>query len=420
MAVNFGDIPGTDLFFRPPLITDEYFPTDLLSYGPTKLSEQLHEIMLELIETSKSMGLDDTEDPPLQLDIPQLAPLFTVSNVAIYISVFFHSLYWHLPVVHFPTFDPGNVSNPLLLSIFLTGATYSSSLDEAALLPRVLDVAEEHVFRKITTLSTQVAPPTHDLTRQTPTIQLLQAALIIEMLQFGQERIETRRRIRIIRHPSLVSLMRCLGIFHLKRSAPPTICTGDDGIWRALVTEEVCIRLASWVFLADGFLTVCFKNRPTISIFEMECPFPWRTELWEAENSSAFSRIAATDAAKLPMPSVREAIRLLLDNSEAGPVASSFPLSAEHLLIMIYGESHDNLISLTIPLKTYGRSVEFPRIPSQNRLLRLRAAEENQIRRHEMEADLELRVPGYKQRPDTAAGVPETRRRALAASHGDA
>ncbi|KOC08129.1 hypothetical protein AFLA70_14g006201 [Aspergillus flavus AF70] len=336
MAANFGDIPGAEMFFRPPLITDEYFPTDLLSYGPTKLSEQLHELMMELIETSKSMRPDDTENPQLQLDIAQLAPLFTVSNVAIFISVFFHSLYWHLPVVHFPTFDPGNVSNPLLLSIFLTGATYSSSLDEAALLPRVLDVAEEHVFRKITTLSTQVAPPTHDLTRQIPTIQLLQAALIIEMLQFGQERVETRRRIRIIRHPSLVSLMRCLGIFQLKRSAPPTVCTGDDSTWRALVTEEVCIRLASWVFLADGFLTVCFKNRPTISIFEMECPFPWRTELWEAENASAFSRIAATDEAKLPMPSVREAIRLLLDNSEPGPLPSSLPLSAEHLLIMIY------------------------------------------------------------------------------------
>ncbi|KAE8160454.1 hypothetical protein BDV40DRAFT_215910 [Aspergillus tamarii] len=336
MAANFGDIPGAELFFRPPLITDEYFPTDLLSYGPTKLSEQLHELMMELIETSKSMRLDDTEDPQLQLDITQLAPLFTVSNVAIFISVFFHSLYWHLPVVHFPTFDPGNVSNPLLLSIFLTGATYSSSLDEAALLPRVLDVAEEHVFRKITTLSTQVAPPTQDLTRQISTIQLLQAALIIEMLQFGQERVETRRRIRIIRHPSLVSLMRCLGIFQLKRSTPPTACTADDNTWRALVTEEVCIRLASWTFLADGFLTVCFKNRPTISIFEMECPFPWRTELWEAENASTFSRIAATDEAKLPMPSVREAIRLLLDNSEPGPLPSSLPLSAEHLLIMIY------------------------------------------------------------------------------------
>ncbi|KAE8381680.1 hypothetical protein BDV26DRAFT_278667 [Aspergillus bertholletiae] len=337
MATNFGDISGAELFFRPPLLTDEYFPTDLLSYGPTKLSEQLHDLMMELIETSKSMRIDDTKDQQLQLDITQLAPLFTVSNVAIFISVYFHSLYWHLPVVHFPTFDPGNISNPLLLSIFLTGATYSSSLDEAALLPRILDVAEEHIFRQVTALSTKAAPPTHDLKRQISTIQLLQAALIIEMLQFGQEQVETRRRIRIIRHPSLVSLLRCLGIFHLKRSRPPTVCTpGDDSTWRTLATEEVCIRLASWVFLADGFLTVCFKNRPTISIFEMECPFPWRTELWEAEDASMFSRIAATDAAKLPMPSVREAVRLLLDNSDAGPLPSSLPLSAEHLLIMIY------------------------------------------------------------------------------------
>ncbi|KAL4756693.1 Zn(II)2Cys6 transcription factor [Aspergillus foveolatus] len=338
MTAWFGDLSGSGSFFSPPFSTDDFISTDFLASGPgpTKLSGQLNELMMEVVETSRSMELEGSGTMQLPLDTAQLVPLFTVSNVGIFVSVFFHSLYWHLPVVHFPTFDPGNISNPLLLSTFLTGATYSNSFDEAALLPRLLDVAEEYIFRKVTALSTQSAPPILDATSNWSTIQLIQAGLIIEMLQFGQERVETRRRIRVIRHPSLVSLMRCLGIFNLKRSKPSTVVDVDDTLWKSLIAEEVCIRLASWTFLADGFLTLCFKNRPAVSIFELDCPFPWKTGLWEAENASTFSQVAMDHEEELPLPSIREAVRLLLESPNPGPVPSRFSLSAEHLLIIIY------------------------------------------------------------------------------------
>ncbi|KAL4881562.1 hypothetical protein BJY04DRAFT_207381 [Aspergillus karnatakaensis] len=325
-------------FFQPSLITDDIIPADFLIYGPTptKLSGQLDELMLELVETSKSMKPDELENTQTLPEASHLASVLTVSSIGTFISVFFHSLYWHLPVVHFPTFDPGNISNPLLLSVFLAGATYSGTFNEAALLPGILDVAEEYIFRKVTALSSQTAVTTNELTRHEPTIQLIQAALIMEMLQFGQEKLETRRRIRIIRHPSLVSLMRCLGMFQLKRPVPPTLGDSDDIKWREMVAEEVCIRLASWVFLADGFLTLCFKNRPTLSVFELDCSFPWRTELWEAENVSIFNRIFKEHGTEIPLPSIRDAIQLLLENPGAGPVSSRPSLSAEHLLIMIY------------------------------------------------------------------------------------
>ncbi|KAL3464731.1 hypothetical protein BJX64DRAFT_275644 [Aspergillus heterothallicus] len=364
MTSDFSDLLGGDVFFRPPLRTDEFLPFDFLSCGPspTKLSEQLNELMLELIETSKSMSLVDNSGALAPLyDISQLTPIFTASNLATFIAVFFQSLHWHLPVVHFPTFDPGNVSSPLLLSIFLTGAAYSSSSNDIGALSGLLDVAEEHIFRKITALSTQCVPPKKDITRQISTIQLMQAALIIEMLQFGQERIETRRRIRIIRHPNLISLMRCMGIFSLKRTLSPTYCNYDNNKWTELVSEEVCMRLASWVYLADGFLTLCFKNRPTVSIFEMDCSFPWRTELWEAENSSDFSQLAQTYDTEFPLPSIREAVRLLLDNPDTVSLPSKLSLSAEHLLILIYALNSLAFLARsdffgTVPLEKIGRA----------------------------------------------------------------
>ncbi|KAL2810475.1 hypothetical protein BJX63DRAFT_316784 [Aspergillus granulosus] len=363
MATSFGDLLGADTFFRAPLSTEEFLPFEFLSYGPspTKLSEQLNELMLEVIETSKSMRLGGNGGTMSLHDVAQLAPLFTVSNLATFITVFFHSLHWHLPVVHFPTFDPGNTFNPLLLAIFLTGAAYSSSSNNSTLLPSLLDVAEEHIFRQITTLSTQCAPPKNNITHQCSTIQLMQAALIIEMLQFGQEKVETRRRIRIIRHPSLISLMRCMGIFNLKRINSPTACNHDDNKWKELVAEEVCIRLASWVYLADGFLTLCFRNRPTVSIFEMDCSFPWRTELWESETASAFSQLAQAHSTELPVSSLREAVRLLLDSPDTTPLPAKLSLSAEHLLIMIYALNSLAFLTRsdyfgTVPLEKIGRA----------------------------------------------------------------
>ena len=208
-------------------------PEDLF---PSKLSTQLTELVTELVETSKSMEIDDAENQR-PLDIMELTALFGVSNISAFISAFFRSLHWHLPVVHFPTFDPGNLSNPLLLAIFLSGATYAGPFDGATLSPWIFDVAEEYIFRKVLNLST--ATSSKD-SAHLPTIQLIQGALIMEMLQFSRDDIQTRRRIRVMRHPCLVSTVRSLGIFQLKRSPSPH--SSDEVQWRNLVAEEVRIR----------------------------------------------------------------------------------------------------------------------------------------------------------------------------------
>ncbi|CAG8169889.1 unnamed protein product [Penicillium olsonii] len=331
---TFGDFQIPSLPFQLPSnlpsFADEYFLTqfnpDVLF--PSKLSTQLSEIMAELAETSKSMGLG-SPDSPHELDFTELSHLLDVSHISASITAFFQSLHWHLPVVHFPTFDPGNISNSLLLSIFLSGATYTTPLDGKGLPSALFDVAEEYIFRQIASLSTFALPKDHS------TIQLIQSALIIEMLQFGRDNMQTRRRIRIVRHPCLVSTIRSLGIFQLKREATPDLC--DEGTWRDLVAEEVCIRIACWVFLADGFLTVCFKNHPSISVFEMNCNFPWSSGLWEAESASSFSKIATSHSTERPLPRLSDVVTQLLEKPlSEGQIPWSLSISVEHLLILIY------------------------------------------------------------------------------------
>ncbi|KAJ5586598.1 hypothetical protein N7450_006385 [Penicillium hetheringtonii] len=328
------DFQISDLPFQISSSTDDSILTQYPSevFFPSKLSNQLTEIMADLVETSKSMSPSNPNQPET-LDIMELTSLLGVSNISSFISAFFHSLHWHLPIVHFPTFDPGNVSNALLLAIFMAGAAYTAPLERASMSPWLLDVAEEYIFRKVSNLP--ASPPPKDPATLLPTVQLIQSALIIEMLQFGRDDMQTRRRIRIVRNPCLVSTIRSLGMLQFKRRTRPRAC--DEPTWRIMVAEEMCIRIACWVFLADGFLTVCFKNHPSLSIFEMNCDLPWSAELWEAENAAVFSKMATAHPIQTPLPPLKEVVTQLLDTPTGeDSIQWSLSLSSEHLLILIY------------------------------------------------------------------------------------
>jgi hypothetical protein len=238
LAAFAENLPMPEFSTQPASSTDYLlfeYPSEVLF--PSKLSNQLTQLITELAETSKSM-INEPDNFQQPLDIMELTAMLSVSNISAFISAFFQSLHWHLPIVHFPTFDPGNISNPLLLAISLAGAAYSLPMDNTNFSPWIFDVGEEYIFRKIANSSTLSSPK--DLTHLMPTVQLIQSALIMEMLQFGRDDMQTRRRIRIIRHPCLVSAIRSFGILKLKRSTAPKIC--DDRTWRMLVAEEMCIR----------------------------------------------------------------------------------------------------------------------------------------------------------------------------------
>lgn len=105
-------------------------------------------------------------------------------------------------------------------------------------------------------------------------------------------------------------------------------------------------RVACWTFLADGFLTVCFKNHPQLTIFEMDCDFPWSTELFEAENVSSFNDVVTTQTTGSSLPTLRKVAESLLQMpSSTNRIPWDRSLSVEHLLMLIYG-MHTTPLSL--------------------------------------------------------------------------
>jgi hypothetical protein len=89
-----GNFQIPDLPFQIASNTDEsmltQYPHEVLF--PSRLSNQLTEIMTELVETSKSMTPSDTNQPET-LDIMELTSLLGVSSISTFISAFFHSLH---------------------------------------------------------------------------------------------------------------------------------------------------------------------------------------------------------------------------------------------------------------------------------------------------------------------------------------
>jgi len=201
------------------------------------MSNQLHHLTVDLIHTSESMASDDCGQQKA-LEMADLIPLFTISNLSTFISAYFHSLHWHLPIVHFPTFDPGRISDTLFLAVFLAGAKYANTSGDSDASPELLYVAEEYIFRRVSILPTTQTRGNAAFLGST--VETIQASLIIEMLQFSQDDVQTRRRIRVIRHPCLVSIIRSLGFFNLKRRTKLEVC--DENTWRAWISEEICIR----------------------------------------------------------------------------------------------------------------------------------------------------------------------------------
>jgi len=70
----------------------------------------------------------------------------------------------------------------------------------------------------------------------------------------------------------------------------------------------------------------------------MDCHLPWSAELWEAEDADSFARIAARKSTEHPIPPLRDVVTQLLETPELEvPIPWSLSLSAENLLILIYG-----------------------------------------------------------------------------------
>ncbi|KAJ5288779.1 hypothetical protein N7478_001809 [Penicillium angulare] len=145
------------------------------------------------------------------------------------------------------SFNLGSTSTPLLLPLFLLGAICSTHEQAKAQAVTYVDLAEIAVFETPTFL--QLVYNQNNLDSSTLTkddIEIIQAAILVILIQLASPKQEARRRVRIQRYPALVSIARATSLTKVKN-------TWHDSSrplnYEAFLRNETCIRSVNLLYI---------------------------------------------------------------------------------------------------------------------------------------------------------------------------
>jgi hypothetical protein len=165
--------------------------------------------------------------------------VFSAQNLNRCIETYFQRLHPHYCFIHRPSFNRQTAKLPILLSMFLFGSLSSGQTDSAFGARRFFDIAEEYIFSQPSLLATHNAGVTEE------SLETLQAALLINIIQNGTNKVETRRRLRIYRHPQLISAIRSHGLFESESEGQSEISSDDQPDWLSFIAKESQKRYGS-------------------------------------------------------------------------------------------------------------------------------------------------------------------------------
>ena len=223
----------TELF--PSATSEDY---TLKTISSSLLSKRVEELVAQLSKKHRVIALRNPTKLP-GFDISLAKSVFTVPNLEYFLGVYAHSIRSYHPILHIPTFSYEQASLPLLLAIFLLGAVFSAPMDHAVSARHFFHISEEFIFDHPTfkeLLLGSNAPKDPKI----ESIEILQAALTILVIQIGINEESTRRRIRVQKYPLLNAAVRLSGVLQVKHRIPITEYTAKD--WTLFIQYESCIR----------------------------------------------------------------------------------------------------------------------------------------------------------------------------------
>lgn len=207
-------------------------------------------------------GLDDTEQRQLAADkmieclsrvhashshyfgefnIDRERIFFNERNVGDFINAYFdHTVRPRSRIVLKSSFNLETTSAPLLLAIFLLGASCGLSDHAKSQAKIYFDMAEEAVFENPNFLRLVYNQQSRDGDSLNQTeIESIQAAILIILNQLASHKPEARRRVRIQRYPTLVSIARATSMTKIKNQWHDSNIPLNHA---KFIKNETCIR----------------------------------------------------------------------------------------------------------------------------------------------------------------------------------
>ncbi|KAF4990481.1 hypothetical protein FDECE_14365 [Fusarium decemcellulare] len=251
------------------------------------LAQRASEMAAEL-SLSYEVVKKNNPNAPIYFNVTAAESVFTEANLRQFVWAYFSRLHSYIPITHQPLFRIETAPLPLLLSIFLFGSLCCSSQDAAISAREFFDLAEAYIFDHPT--FRKILDDCNTERASIDEIQIFQAALIIEIIQNGSRDVHTRRRLRLERHPRLVTAMRISGLFRAARRFPLHKLSGTD--WQIFIFDELRLRLATWMFFTDSSFAVFYNKAPEVLASEMTGDLPCHEALFEAGTASEYEHSA--------------------------------------------------------------------------------------------------------------------------------
>ena len=234
-ALFFGTIPD----YRPA-------GNSPLPEGLDNLEQRQHAAyrMIDCLSTANTASSAYTN---FSFDVQNTREFMTEENVGDFIEAYFESTVRpRSRIVLKSSFHLDSTSAPLLLAIFLMGATCGQ--DEHAKLEATTyaDLAEFAIFENPVFLQLVYSQDdTKAENLREDEIQIIQAAILVMLIQLASPRPEARRRVRIQRYPALVSVARATCLTKIRNKWHDSSVPLDHA---AFLKNETCIRLVEVVY----------------------------------------------------------------------------------------------------------------------------------------------------------------------------
>jgi hypothetical protein len=263
----------------------------------------------------------------MELDVAKAKIFFSPTNLHRFVNSFFENSADGDRFIHKASFNVNTASTTLLSTILLLGATCASPSD-AAVAEEYATLVEYSVFEDVE--FRQLLYHDRNPQQSKENIELVQAAVLILTLQGSRDRVEVKRRIRIQRFPSLVSVARSLNLTQVINNNPLNGRDLGDYIHKETLVRlfrnsfcsctsltDVPCRTMSWLYLCDCHFVVFYRCPPQFKILEAGFGLPQHDEVFHTTDPLNLESIICQIKAQPPPISLKSVVQLLMHK---GPV----------------------------------------------------------------------------------------------------
>ncbi|KAJ8065859.1 hypothetical protein OCU04_004963 [Sclerotinia nivalis] len=264
-----------DFIWNSEISTPSIYPS--LAYS-SQLESRLQELISQLVTAQDKLSKRcDGDAPPFSEEVKNV--LLTVPNLVDFTRLYFDHWHPNCPIIHLPTYNLETVSLPLLFAVFLIGAAYSSPRDTASLAVECGTLCEEFVFENYEVKS--ILRTEQGFERPT-SLQTVQAAFLVAVLQTWQNGPEARKRMRKKRYSDIVTMARTLGYTSSKNMYATGIYPFN---WLGYVEAEARTRAMAMIYLIDCHYTMFHGYPPRLMVSEMVGDIPSSDEAYAATDA---------------------------------------------------------------------------------------------------------------------------------------